>query len=229
MVNKINFNNIDIKYTLRDEVDKSVFLEIFKAREYKQCEEIITKATGAILDIGAHAGFFSLYASALNHKAPIYALEPEPNNFKAMKENLRSNTRFGYVQPLNLGLASKTGQEVLYLSPDSHNHSVLPEYNKSKVKLVVKTISLKDLCLKEEIANISLLKLDIEGGEHKIIESLSEEDCKLIDYIFLEAHGDYKSLEEALRPKGFGVQVFPCHFDKHLKFILARNKRKDLK
>lgn len=223
---KINFNNKDIKYTIRDQVDLSVFNEIFKAREYKQTETIIAEASGSILDIGAHAGFFSLYAAAFNDKASIYALEPEPNNFAALEENLRSNPKLTNIKAIKLGLAFKTGQEVLYLSADSHNHSVLPGYNGSKEKLVVKTIGLKDLCLTEGIKDVSLLKMDIEGAEDKIIESLKEEDYAIIDNIFLEVHGDYKFLENILRPAGFSVQVFPCHFDKHLKFMLARNKRK---
>jgi FkbM family methyltransferase len=225
---KINFNNQVIKYTIRDQVDLSVFNEIFKFREYKQAENIIAEAAAAVLDIGAHAGFFSLYTASFNSQISIYALEPEPNNFSALEENIRSNPKLANIKPVNLGLAFKTGQEVLYLSPDSHNHSVLPEYNGSKNKLVVKTISLKDFCVQENIDHISLLKMDIEGGEYKIIENLSENEYDKIDYIFLEVHDDYKLIENILRPAGFSIQVFPCHFDKHLKFILARNKRKKL-
>ena len=45
--------------------------------------------------------------------------------------------------------------------------------------------------------------------------------------MILEYHkgNEYKVLAEKLRENGFGVQVFPSHFDKTMGFIWANNKR----
>lgn len=229
-IKKINFNQKIIQVNLRDEVDSSVFNEIFKYREYRQVEDIITTTSGTILDIGAHAGFFSLYAASLNDNTKIYALEPEPHNFLALKENTKLNPQFNQIKLFNLALDSRTGSGLLYLSPDSHNHSLLKESNQGQTELSIKTITLNDFCSKQKISRISLLKMDIEGGEHDIIKNLSPAELSLIDHLFLEVHktgsNSCQSLEEILRPAGFSVQIFPCQFDSDLKFMLANNKRK---
>jgi len=227
---KINFNHKIIKVILRDEVDLSIFNEIFKFREYRQNEKIIEKAKDAIIDVGAHAGFFSLYAAAFNSNVKIYALEPEPNNFLALNQNIKLNPEFKKIKLVNVALGSTAGQAMLYLSADSHNHSFLKETNKTGKELPVKTASLNYFCLKQKIAKISLLKMDIEGGEHEIIKNFSEAEWALIDNLFLEVHetklGFYQSLEKIIRPNGFSVQIFPCQFAHNLKFMLAVNKRK---
>jgi FkbM family methyltransferase len=226
---KISFNQKTIQFNLRDEVDVSIYNEIFKFREYRQTEEIIKNASGAIIDVGAHAGFFSIYAAALNPNAKVYALEPETNNFSALNDNIRLNPDFKKIKLFQTALSSKTGTEKLYLSVDSHNHSLIKtSYNNQEIP--VKTINLSDFCRQQKIPKISLLKMDIEGGEYEIIKNLATTEFNLIDYIFLEAHktesNSYQDLEKILRPAGFSVQVFPCEFDSDLKFILAHNKRK---
>jgi len=62
-LNKIQykFNNVNFYVYLRDDVDLSVFNEIFKYREYRSCEDILRYSDkGIVLDIGAHIGLFSL-------------------------------------------------------------------------------------------------------------------------------------------------------------------------
>ncbi len=227
---KINFNQKVIQLNLRDEVDVSVFNEIFKYREYRQVEELIKTTNNAIIDVGAHAGFFSLYAAALNPSSKIYALEPEPDNFLALNQNIKLNPEFKRIKLFNLALHSQTGSEKLYLSVDSHNHSLLKGDDQGDQTLTVKTTTINDFCLQQKIDRISLLKMDIEGGEHEIINNLTETELALIDHLFLEVHktesGSYQSLEKILRPAGFSVQIFPCQFDPDLKFMLANNKRK---
>ena len=68
-VNKINykFNGCNITVIIRDDVDLSVFNEIFKYREYKSCEDIIIKAKNPIIDLGAHVGFFSIYSNDVGY------------------------------------------------------------------------------------------------------------------------------------------------------------------
>ena len=55
---KYNFNKTEFFVSIRNDVDLSVFNEIFKYREYKACEEILKNAIYPILDVGAHAGVF---------------------------------------------------------------------------------------------------------------------------------------------------------------------------
>lgn len=219
-------NNKKINLFLRDDVDESIVNEVFKFREYRGTLNLIKEAKGAILDVGAHAGYFSLWAAAQNSKVKIYALEPVRENFEFLQKNIIENI-FKNIKAENMALSKEDGEVNIFLSEDSHNHSILPISEKTQS---VKAISLENFIKKNKIKIISLLKIDIEGGEYEIFENLEKEIFSKIENIFLEYHQsedkNFKVIENILRENGFTVEAFPSHFDKTMGFLLARNKRK---
>ncbi len=234
-------------------MDESVFNEIFKFKEYRVADEVIKNAKHPIIDVGAHAGFFSMYSRALNEKVKIFAIEPEPNNLEALKKHLKIN-KISRVEVVAGALARESGARQLVVAEDSHNHtlaelefSVIPTEmegslnhsvrdfstplhsarNDSKT-IEVQSMSFADFCKQNKIKKISLIKFDIEGGEYEVFEGMSEKDLSVVNYVILEYHmGREKSrdIEEKLRTSGFAVQVFPSKFDKTMGFIFAHNKR----
>ncbi|KKQ39671.1 MAG: SAM-dependent methyltransferase [Candidatus Magasanikbacteria bacterium GW2011_GWA2_37_8] len=224
---ELKFLDKVFKLTLRDEADVSVMREIFKLREYRLAEETIKSAKDPIIDVGAHAGFFSLYASAFNSNVKIFALEPEPKNFDILEKHLKNN-KIKNVLPLAVALSSKSGKQKLHLSKDSHNH-YLSSGEAVEETIMVPTQDLTNFCEKNKIKNISLLKLDIEGGEYDIFRSLSTENYDIIKSVVMEYHNydknNHTEIVQLLREHGFTVQTFPSKFDKKLGFIFARNKR----
>ncbi|MFA7653725.1 MAG: FkbM family methyltransferase [Candidatus Magasanikbacteria bacterium] len=233
----LKFEKSEFKLSLRGEADTSVMREIFKLREYRRAEEVIKQAQDPILDVGAHAGFFSLYCRALNPVVKILGLEPEKNNLEFFAKHLKNN-KIKDVAIIAGALAGKTGERVLKISSDSHNHRLndnrLPEVFLSKAgyrdetEVKVRVFSLFDLCRLHKIKKLSLIKMDIEGGEFEVFESLMSEDYLLFQSIILEYHNNidhYQIIENKLRVNGFGVQVFPSKFDKTMGFIFASNKR----
>lgn len=239
---------------LRDEADQSVYNEIFKLREYRSADEVIKTAKHAIIDVGAHAGFFSMYCRALNEKVKIFAVEPEPNNLELLKRHLVENKILG-VKVVAGAMAGQSEERRLVLSADSHNHRlaqpIFRDEEDADKTIAVKAFSFADFCKQNKIKKISLLKMDIEGGEYELFDSMSDADFAMVNYVILEYHNGYeargngardisrangqytsqymgsrhKGIAEKLRANGFGVQVFPSHFDKTMGFIFANNKR----
>src|SRR3989339_36955 len=128
-------------------------------------------------------------------------------------------------------LSGKTGERLLKISEDSHNHRILPDGVVSDPSDMAKitTWTLRDFCAKNKIKNISLLKMDIEGAEFEVFASLAPEDYLLFKNVILEYHDNrqrnHHLIESLLRENGFGVQKFPSKFDKTMGFIFANNKR----
>ena len=93
--------------------------------------------------------------------------------------------------------------------------------------ITVNALSFADFCKQNKIKKISLLKIDIEGEEYELFEGMSENDFAVVKFVILEYHNGskYKYIVNKLRANGFGVQVFPSHFDKTMGFIWANNKR----
>lgn len=231
-MNTINVksNGLDLKLQVRDDADASVIAEIFKEHEYRIVESAIRAATDPILDIGAHAGYFSLYVRSLNPEVKIIAVEPEPNNIEFLKTQL-DNNQFKNIDIINAALSAKTGNRKFILSKDSHNHRLMKtgEGDTGKQVISVYTYSLSDLIKKCILNKVSVLKMDIEGGEHEVFDSLNDDELKKIDTIIMEYHlrGGYsfKDIQVRLGENGFGVQVFPSRFDKKMGFIFAKSKR----
>jgi len=223
----IKFNHRQIQAYLRDAVDESVAAEIFQWREYRSAEPIII-AAAMILDVGAHIGLFSLYCRALNPRAKICALEPEPENFKVLSENFKINKING--SRLAAALGATTSARELYLAPDNHNHYLLPPDSQAhQTAIKVRAQRLSDVAKQLRLKKIDLVKMDIEGGEYEIIFNLSPAEFSLVGAWLIEYHdaksGRYRLLEKILRENGCTVQIFPSRFDKSMGFILARNKR----
>lgn len=220
-------NQRSITITIRDEADESVAAEIFKLREYKMAEEIIENSTLPILDVGAHAGFFTLYARALNSIVPIIALEPEPHNVHALAANINNNQAHN-ITVVKGALAKERGERELMRSSDSHNHK-LKTNDAEKGSIIVQAYSLKDLSSKYFPQGIGLIKMDIEGGEYEVFANLDQADFTSLKAIVMEYHDlptkKHQEIEQILREHGFGVQTFPSKFDKTMGFMWATNKR----
>jgi FkbM family methyltransferase len=191
-------------------------------REYKAAEDIIVSAELPILDAGAHVGFFSLYSRVLNPKVLIYALEPLAENLEVLNKHLKDN-KVKKVKVVEAALAGATEQRKLVVTNRSHNN-----YLGISGEREVQAYSFHDFCEENQIERVSLLKMDIEGGEYELIDSLTVEDFSRISAVILEYHNvehNSRVIEEKLRESGFGVQIFPSKFDKTMGFIFAVNKR----
>lgn len=227
----IPFNGLDLTVEVRDEADASVLAEIFSHREYRAAEEVIQKAKSPVVDVGAHAGFFTLYARALNPKVKIVALEPEARNLAALRSSLKINKITG-VTVVEAALGGFSGEGELAVSADSHNHSLIdsstaPIGGSAGVQEVA-VLTFADFRKKNKLKKISLVKMDIEGGEYGVFSALTPDDFACIGALIMEYHDQrnqtHKDIEQQLREHGFGVQIFPSKFDKKMGFLWAVNK-----
>lgn len=231
-----------LNITYRDDSDTSVIDEFFVDKMYRGADQLIANNEDPILDIGAHIGMFSLYASILNPNIKIIALEPEPENYKLLKENLKQNhcknviTKQVALVPHNVipseaegSLSSNNTNTVkLYLSQDSHTHSTV---SKSENPTEVPATTLEKLITQNKLDKIGLIKLDIEGAEFEIIRNMEHGTWSKIQYLVVEYHESEDNkridLENIIRSHGLSVEHFPNHFDKRFGLLICRNKKTD--
>ena len=194
------FNNMKFFYYLRDDVDFSVFNEVFKLNEYKVSADVIKNAKHPIVDIGAHIGLFSIFAGCLNKEVKIYAIEPENNNFKLLEahknENIFNNWKL-FKCAIGSNKMGVDGYE-LNISEDSINHKLEPKIKIKNPKLKtqnVRVFSLEEFLDNNNIDLVSLIKIDIEGGEYDIFENLNEKTLGRIGAFVLEYH-DIKTKDQ---------------------------------
>ncbi|MBU4453189.1 FkbM family methyltransferase [Patescibacteria group bacterium] len=226
---EIVIENQKIRGIWRDQADESVWAEIFKYREYRASESAIKQAK-TIFDIGAHAGFFTLYAKALNPAVKVVCVEPENNNIQTLNKNLELNSIGDGIKVISGALVPKAGRYVLKISQDSHNHQVASKAEGIPKELAQSVVgyTFTKLLKHTKTVSVDLLKMDIEGYEKDILEALTQDEWQAIRNIVLEYHGGdgQRAYAEAiLRKNGFSVLVHPSQFDKTMGIIFARNKK----
>jgi FkbM family methyltransferase len=132
----------------------------------------------AILDLGAHVGLTSRFFRARYPQARIVAVEPDPAAARLAQRNLRGSG----VELINLAVAPTAGTVTLY-RPVGQSWASSTVTGRGE-PIEVPAIQLDSLI--EELGEVSILKLDIEGAEHAILAASQRLDA--IDCIVGEVH-----------------------------------------
>lgn len=164
---------------------------------------------GAVIDIGANVGVFSVYARKLT-TGKIIAVEPFSDNCLYLRRNLKHN-RVKNVVIEQAAISATSGKRRLFAQSSDSGHSFyLAE--KSVGSIFVKTYSLDALLKKHSIKKVDLLKIDCEGEEGELLSSLSKHTLSHIRAIALEFHDNcstlsHQEIEVLLTKAGYTVRV----------------------
>lgn len=176
--------NYTINYLNREEY-LGLKKEIFDAEIYS----IDLPSSPRIIDAGAHIGLASLYFKKNYPNSRITAIEPNPELFFVLSENIKQNDLEG-IELLNNSLAKVTGEQEFFIdNTDSKWYSTggvhVGAWNGAQQsrKTQVQSITLSSLLT----GPVDLLKLDIEGAEIKVLEE-SLDKLHLIQNIIMEYH-----------------------------------------
>lgn len=173
-----------------------VYHEIFRENNHFLHPDFVSPAARCIMDIGANEGFYTLRAASLNPGARIISVEPNPDAFEILTMNIKNN-RVENVVPINAA-ASCDGRD-LELDFVRQIHSIggvgLREVERPWLpeglieKRTVKSVSIPALMMQCSFPAIDLLKIDVEGMEDEIIESIRP-ISKLVRRINVERHNE---------------------------------------
>ena len=179
-----------IKIKLRsNSTDLDTFSLIWLLKEYNKHGFKIQK-NDVIIDIGAHIGIFSLYASQNCTVGKIFCYEPSIENYELLEHNISEN-KINNIFPNNSAVSNTTGTVKFYINTDNTANSM---YDSTSESIQVKSQTLQNIFDSNNLNVCDYLKLDCEGAEYDIIESLPNEYFKKIKQIYIEYHfGDSKS------------------------------------
>lgn len=193
-------------------INEVVGLKVYTPKGFEIKEKDI------VVDIGAHKGYFSVYAATFATKGVVHAFEPTEINFKQLESNINLNKRKN-VKAHNLGVASKKGTRTLYLSGTQVGGiSMIKEWFNAEPKvdtIKVKTIKMDDVFNVCKIPSIDFLKIDCEGAEFEILLNASAATFKKIKLISMEFHEinnlRVEMIEKILRKNKFSVKKVNQH------------------
>jgi FkbM family methyltransferase len=185
-------------------------------------EDFEINVNDTVIDIGAHIGLFSLLVSQRCKTGKILSFEPVRENFDLLVSNLKLN-HIENVLPFNMAVSKNLDKLNLFLNDDQSAHSIFP---KSSESISVESTSLQKIFEENKISSCKLLKLDCEGAEYEIIDSLPSEYLNKIQNIVMEYHSAdtkpelVKNLIQKIKNAGFKIKTRPHHDD--MGFLIAR-------
>lgn len=187
----------------------------------RETESLRSSVDGPItaLDIGANRGYYAFQvADLLDDRATVFAIEPEPNNVTSLRRGIEAN-RLENVTIDQGAIGVEDGVEELMVSTRSNSHTLnadIPDSmgNKYRSTIEVPVWSIESFLERHglEPADIDLVKLDVEGYESAVIESMEPLfDAGGPDLLFVELHphrvptGDLHEIVDTIETGGFEI------------------------
>lgn len=176
---------------------------IFFRREYG-----VDPACRTIIDAGANIGAFSLFAARAAAGARIIALEPFPETRSRLEAHVKRNGLAGRVLCRPWALGRSDAIRYMDGSPvPSQSRGLCDAERTPGAGVPVEAITLATLWQRENLDQVDLFKMDIEGGEHEVIAATAPEVLRRAAALALEYHpnGSKGTLFAQIQDAGFAL------------------------
>lgn len=187
--------------------------EVFVEEEYK----FKTSESVVLIDIGTNIGTASLFFSLLDNVEKIYCFEPVLATYNQAKYNFSINESTKKVAAINnFGLGKNDRDEIFIfdkqvkgntgvrgkMSSSYSNNSTTEEV---QVKIKSAASEIQKIIDSNSHSKI-VVKMDCEGAEYEIFESLTSDIISQIDVFMIEWHDKgSKVIEDTLLKNGFNL------------------------
>jgi len=200
-------------------------LYVFGEREldHKWILESVLAEGDVILDIGANIGYYAiLQTKILNKKCRIYALEPDPRNVNFLMQNIAYKNLDSIITVENGAISNYNGEEGMILDKRTNLSRLGSTGDQDNFDRMVQ-VKVFDFAeyVQSIPERISLVRMDIEGGEIQVLKSLVDmlkSDCKslLPKRIVFEIH-DYGESQKDVR--NYLLEIMKCAY--HVEYITS--------
>lgn len=219
--------NIDgTKIYAKTASDFGVITEVFKRNMYGF--EPNNKET-IIVDIGMNIGAVTLYFARNENVEKVYGFEPFYETYTQALKNIEVNEKHikDKVETYNFALSNYNGKKKINYNADfSGGNSILCEGNPNMENITEIEVRKANEVIKKILYDnkdkFIVLKIDCEGSEYDIFESLKEENLiEEVDLFLMEWHvcqaGNIKKLKNYFKESNF--KVISYTFESWLSFL----------
>lgn len=176
------------------------------------------KDSKCFVDIGAHLGYFSLFASKIIPDGQIFSFELDQINFNLLKKNIELNDCKN-VEIYNNAVTDKPGK-IEYKRDSDQPMPNIDMLGSTSINSNGRIISVDSVVLddffKNRVVKPNIVKIDVEGAEMNVLKGMKNLITNYKPMLFLEIHPDIlpkfdSSVEEVisyLKRKGYKIYEF---------------------
>ncbi len=162
----------------------------------------LVKPGDVVYDVGAHVGYFTIiFAKLVGPAGQVAAFEPFPQNHAYIQRHVALNG-FSNVKAIEAGVGART--ETAYFEAGWHEAT---GRRGEKGDFSFQVYSLQDAMAKFGLKWPTLIKMDIEGEEARVIPALADELARRGVTLLISTHSNdiTRDLSGLLSSKGYGV------------------------
>jgi FkbM family methyltransferase len=171
------------------------------------------RAEDTFADIGANIGSYTVLASGVCGAATL-SIEPVPQTFHFLKNNIAVNEIEGLVTAFNIAAGEKKEKILFTASLDTVNHAVADNEKEAGETISVDVMPFDDLVENKEIR---LVKIDAEGFETAVLAGMNRVlESSALKAIIIELNGSglrYGYDDESIHRKLLGFGFKPYSYD----------------
>lgn len=153
-------------YDLKYVVDEKAKFIVEEAYEPFMKDVVKLRPGDAFVDVGAHVGKYSFYASKqVGVSGIVVAIEPHPKNMVNLKKGICLN---GFANVVAIQKACCNYQGIGFLKENelSARHELVREADGIKVEVATLDAVLRSLRVK----NVNMVKIDVNGCEYEVLQ-----------------------------------------------------------
>lgn len=200
-----------------------------KLHDYEEMSFLLhfLRATDLFVDVGANVGTYTVLASG-EVGATSICIEPIPATFDSLLDNVYINRMQDRVVALNCGVGASHRLALFTSDCDTKNHVASGEETSGETISV--EINTLDHLLADQLP--ALIKLDVEGFEHEVIEGGQQTfSADSLHAVIVELNGSgtrYGNDDESIHAQLTAFGFIPHRYEPVSREIIAMSRR-DLK
>ena len=214
-IGELIVENRNVRFKINDEEELFILSEVFLEGAYNLISP--TQKKIAVIDVGMNVGITTLFFASKDNVEKVFSFEPFQPTFLMALQNIHLNNAYvSKITASNFGLAKEDADINVSYSPREKgrmgtkglpNSEGYVAANVSSQLMHLKSAGKEFLKIKEQVKdNFVVCKIDTEGAEYEIIDSLYNANLLSIpDVYFIEWH--------QIKPDGIVAKLNECNYN----------------
>ena len=186
---KLTIGNIDLYFDHLKGNEYPTFWEIFINNDYNKLDNCLVEPGDVVLDIGANVGFFTL-DSLQKQASRVYSVEPHIDSFNQVKV---LSEKFDNIIPINKAVSKSGGFVEMFIDENASATNCMTTYgeifNRNSNVVRIQSVNINEL-IADIKGKIDFVKIDCEGCEYDIFQTITSSNLKQISKFVIETHSD---------------------------------------